>query len=238
MSQFRRYSLLVIAGLLLGSNMCWDAPAATAKEEVVRIAVEKPSAPNLQKLNAVVSRETVVNALLRDPGAKAALVQEALKLGHTEEEVNLAAGTPLRVKGDLTRVPVTDPNESAYAAVNWHAGLTFTPNNLPVYGPANYRLGHLIAYPCECSTLAGNPDYLKLRFPQQTDQAIDYGYTIRLYLELPAEPAVYVLALRVVRPDGKCRPGWLARKDNWSRAAMQCWLGNGYPGGAMALYIV
>jgi hypothetical protein len=98
----------------------------------------------------------------------------------------------------------TDASEEAYRLVDWTAGVTFTPFSIPTYGPAAFPLGALdVGY---ARILTWQPGALYLDPPSQA--GVSYS-TIELDLELPTEPAMYMVAVRLTGLDGQCPVGWV-----------------------------
>lgn len=190
-----------------GPLPCWAAPSIIGPEVGQLMA---PPPDLLRRLDAAVTRQAAIDALMANPRAKALLQQEARRLGYGDAEVQGVSAAPLRVRARVK--PVSNPDEDAYQAVNWHNGITFRSNAIPFYGPHNYRLGMLSMYPRLFLSYSPNCDYLWVPGKDV------WPHAAVLYVELPSEPALYTLTLKLARSNGPCYPGWLTPKPGTTNA--------------------
>ncbi len=213
MNTLLRRALLLALVFSSVSPPCCAAPSRSGPEagELTPLPADL-----LRKLNRAVARQAAISALMANPKSRAALVQEARKLGYGDAEVLRAAETPLRVRANVARA--SNPDEDAFRALDWHSGVTFKSTSIPTYGPHNYRLGVLTLYPCMVTSPAPTYDTLWVAGLNS------YTSAASLYVELPAEPALYTLTLKMARSGAPCCPGWLTPKPGTSHAPVEVYL--------------
>lgn len=217
------YALLIVT-LCCSAEVC---RAASATHTGLLPTFSEPSAAVVSKLSTPVSREAAFNALMANRKTKSALVNAAGKLGIREADIQKSLSAPLQVQfprptvGTMTpantgtQTPI-DPNEQAYRELNWHNGFDFTMQNVPTYGPRQYRLGYLVASPC--SVWSPPPSFAFISL----DTTKHYPQAAMLNVELPMEPALYMITIRLVRNDGKCFQGWLTPRSGRTVPPLAC----------------
>lgn len=168
-----------------------------------------PNTTVLQKLRAPMSKQALVNTLMSDPKTKSALTREGGKLGFNAAQIQNAASVRLPALGNF-ETPV-DQVEVAYRALDWHSGFNFTIDNIPTYGPTNRKLATLALQPCK---LYSTSTVYTCMNPQNTTQP----YAGILNVELPTEPAIYALTVKISRWYAPCYPNWLNPKPGTSIA--------------------
>lgn len=178
-----------------------------------------------RQLNAPLSRQATINALLADTKTKSEVLQAAGKLGITESQLRSAPLRPLPFK--MEAKPLSDPDEEAFKALNWNNGFWFRPNTIPTYGPKKYKLGALELFPCKINSSYMNYYYLQLQ------GASSWPYAAVLHLELPSTPALYVVSIRISRTNGPAYPGWINKKPGATVAPAMCYFMNYYPSGML-----
>jgi len=157
-----------------------------------------------QKLRTMVPRATVVNALMSGPATKSALTAEAAKRGISSAQLANMASTPI---SRVTTKPLSmmTPEQAADAALlklNWNAGLTFTPFDVPRYGSGSWRVGCLGVLDAHIAT---DMDEQYVVMHLSGGGASDYGLIV-LELELPLNQlAFYAITVRL----GNFNPAWL-----------------------------
>lgn len=205
--------LLPVLVFSSASLPCCAAPSRSGPEAG---ELAPPSPDVLRKLNRAVTRQSAISALMANPKSRALVLQEARKLGYGDADVLRIAETPLRVRANAARA--SNPDEDAFRALDWHSGITFKSTSIPTYGPHNYRLGFLTLYPCMVTSPAPTYDTLWVA-------GLDsWTSTASLYVELPTEPALYTLTLKIAKSGAPCYPGWLTPKPGTSRAPVEVYV--------------
>lgn len=209
---FKRWSLCLTA-TALALAVCPGGVSAAAPE-LPNLAVQDiPSAAVVRKMTAPVTRQATVNALLADNLTRSQLLEIGKKAGLSEIQILGAANTAIQT--NFTRVATTDPAEAAYRAINWSAGVSFTPKSVPTYGTSTrvYRLGYVVLHPVKEATFMEGLDYARLYF----NPSGFYDLAVIVALELPTEPAIYAVTIKAANLDGEFMPGWLTPKQSGAR---------------------
>ncbi len=196
-----------------------NAPKVTAMD-TLQASARIPAA-FAARMRAPSSRDVMVRSLLGDPGTRSAVSAAAAARGVTPEALlagapgqpptalksTYAGGTTLRKV--IARLPQAaarpkTADDEAYDRIDWKSGVTFAPDSMPRYGPAGYALGALEAH--YAAVASWEPQVMFLE-PPYTENSW-YG-TVNLYMELPMEPAMYLIAVKVTARDGSCPASWV-----------------------------
>jgi len=205
---FKRVLLaMFVTVLICGASLCYGAELRNppVAKQLDSAGIKIPPGL-LQKLQSRLSRQTLVGALLANPTTRSAVEDGIAQTGGSKTQMSTLANTPLVQKAS-TVAGAALPGDVQLSKLDWTAGFTFTPFKVPTYGTGNWRLGVVWV------DNAG----LRTNVP---DTAIIHTYglpaldAIDLVVELPPGPALYTVALRLVRQDGKCFSSWLVRNGS------------------------
>ncbi len=182
------------------------------------LAVVSPTV--VRSLRVSIPRKQLVNALLANASTKAVLLEEASKHGIAEGRISTLATTPLprALSGDAARAAAQmKADEAAYAAVDWSAGIDMTPTGIPTYGSGKWKVGTLAVKNATYATW--QPDILTI--PTDGDQNLSGAITCDL--ELPMEPGLYAVTIRLVRKDGYLDSRWVTYEKNGQKPIQAMW---------------
>lgn len=195
---FKRFLCVgsVIASLCYASTcLAADVAQVAATQSTITPSV-------LQKLREPVPRQTIVRALLANPATKSALVKEASKFGVSATRVSDMMKIPLARASAAT---VAQRGDSELRNLDWAGGFTFTPFASPTYGIGNWKLG---AMEISHARLKAWLPQAYIEPPSSEDAA---NGIITLTLELPREPGLYAITLKLISSSsGKCFSGWIS----------------------------
>jgi len=187
-------------------SLCYASMCLVADVSQVAATQSTISPSMLQKLREPVPRQTIVRALLANPATKSALVKEASKFGVSATRVSDMMKTPLARASAAT---VAQRGDSELRNLNWADGFTFTPFASPTYGTGNWKLGAM-----EISH-ARLKAWLPQAFIEPPSSEDGVNGIITLTLELPREPGLYAVTLKLVSSSsGKCFSGWISGASN------------------------
>lgn len=215
--------MVLLAAAALGSNpRIGAAQVRRAKPSEIRRAgvaevipkdtVAAPvfiPAPLAAKLSAASSRDVMMRSLLGNPETKASLEAKGLTtdqllsgtkaLPKTASQPSIAQRLQRVVSKASETGRLPDANQEAFDQVKWDEGVTFIPLSIPTYGAPSYKLGaYYIRY---AQMQSWQPDVLCLMPPYV---ASTWSGTVFLYLELPVDPAMYMIAVKLTIANGTC----------------------------------
>ena len=210
---FKRVLLaMFVTVLICGASLCYGAelrnPPVAKQVQAKQLDSAGIKIPPglLQKLQSRLSRQTLVGALLANPTTRSAVEDGIAQSGGSKTQMSTLANTPLVQKASTVAAAAL-PGDVQFSKLDWTAGFTFTPFKVPTYGTGNWRLG--VVWVDNAGLRTNVPDAAIIE---------TYGHPyltpIRLLVELPQGPALYTVALRLVRQDGKCFSSWLVRNGS------------------------
>jgi len=209
----RLWPFISIAVLICGASLCYGAElrnppvAKQVQAQQLDSAGIKIPPGLLQKLQSRLSRQTLVGALLANPTTRSAVEDGIAQSGGSKTQMSTLANTPLVQKASTVAAAAL-PGDVQFSKLDWTAGFTFTPFKVPTYGTGNWRLG--VVWVDNAALRTNVPDAAII----ETSYGHPYLTPIRLVLELPQEPALYTVTLRLVRQDGKCFSSWVVRNGS------------------------
>lgn len=174
----------------------------------------------VRSLKVSIPRKQLVNALLANAKTKPVVLEEASKHGITAGRISTLATKPLprTLTGDAVRAAAQmKADEMDYAKIDWSAGIDMTPTGIPTYGSGKWKVGTLAVNNATYQTW--QPDILTI--PTDGDQSL-YG-AITCDLELPMEPGLYAVTIRLVRKDGYLDSRWVTYEKNGQRPIQAMW---------------
>jgi hypothetical protein len=211
---FKRVLLaMFVTVLICGASLCYSAelrnPPVAKQVQAKQLDSAGIKVPPglLQKLQSRLSRQTLVGALLANPTTRSAVEDGIAQSGGSKTQMSTLANTPLVQKASTVAAAAL-PGDVQFSKLDWTAGFTFTPFKVPTYGTGNWRLG--VVWVDNAALRTNVPDAAIIN----TYTQYNYLTPIRLLMELPQEPALYTVTLRLVRQDGKCFSSWVVRNGS------------------------
>lgn len=207
---YRLVYLALLLSLIFSctAGFCQTPTVRPTRTELTKLDVgstAKLEAQKLQNLRAPISRQSVMSALMADPRTKEVLIREGKTMGLNEKQLQTITATP---------VPPPTVVESNQNVIDWHKGVSFRMDQIPK-GPNNTPLGLMWMGPCKIYA-----DHLEM--PILPTSARLGMYLAVLNVELPLEPGLYMLTIKIAATNGNCNPGWLVPKPNYTSAALRC----------------
>lgn len=196
---------MFVTVFICGANLCYGAAAGSAlqTEKLPTAGIKLPPGL-LQKLRAPVPRQTLINALLANPTTKSFVADAIGSSG--AGKARMGALSTARTSATLSNVAAAAmAGDADFKKLDWKAGFTFLPYTVPTYGSGNWKLGVYSLRTVDVRT------YL-LETAIVDTYSRDYGFTpITLLVEMPADPGLYAITMKLMREDGKCLPSWVMR---------------------------
>lgn len=183
-------------------------------------------------LKTSVPRKLLINALLANAQTKLVIQEEASKRGLESARISTLATKPLprALSGSIAQeVAQMRADDAAYARIDWSSGINMTPAGIPTYGSGKWKVATLTVRNATFTT--AQPDALTI----STDGEPYASQVLACDLELPLEPAMYALAIRLVRGDGYLDSRWVTYEkaghtpiQAWWHdiSKQQCWVGS------------
>lgn len=207
--------MLCFLAVIFGASSCLAESGLTVSEPLA--ATDLVSPQTIRMLDAPMSRQEAIKIVKSDGKLRASVEEGLRRIGRSDVDLDKLAVTPVRPDRKMTRV--TDPNEEAYQALNWHEGFTFTPNSVPTFGPRKHQLGLFSCYPAVAWS-STNVQYVQL-WTRETDTVWDKA--VQLFVELPAEPALYLVTIKIAPLSGSLHPTWLTKAAGAPAPAISCY---------------
>ncbi len=158
----------------------------------------------IARMKTPISRSAMVQSLMANTAGRTMVMQQAGKLGLASDKLGTLANKS--IQKIASAIASTSSVNSAYAAIDWSSGLTFSPFQSPVYAGfhvGDTSTGHAIVQSysegLRISTGRYDPDY-----------GYPVGYTFCvLKLELPMQPMAYQVSIMLTDKEGNCPAAWL-----------------------------
>ncbi len=168
------------------------------------LAVVSPAV--IRSLKKSVTRKQLVTALLANAQAKPIIQKETSRHGLEPGRIATLATKPLprALTGSIAQeMAQMKADELDYAKVDWSSGISMTPDKIPVYGSGKWKVAALTVRNSTFTT--SQPDVLTI-----STQGEPYmSQVVTCDLELPLEPAMYAITIRLVRNDGYNDSRWI-----------------------------
>jgi len=174
----------------------------------------------IRSLKKSVPREQLVAALLADARMKPVILEEGAKRGIAAGQIGTLATKPLprTLSGDaVTAAAQMKAEEMDYAKIDWSAGIDMTPTGIPTYGSRRWKVATLTVRNATFTT--SQPDALTI----STDGNSTMSQVITCDLELPLEPAMYAVTIRLVRADGYLDSRWVTYEKAGHKPIQASW---------------
>lgn len=213
-----RVWLMSVVVSLIALAACNATPDSKALLEAKPEAFPSRLSPIAAKrLSAKVPRSVVLKSLLANIETKALIAEQASRHGVSESQLGTLATKPLpssasREVGAIATALAGD--EKAYRGIDWTTGVSVRPSGCPTYGSSRWNVGALTVR--NVLHRSWQPDHLVI--PTQRNESVSQA--IICYLEMPAEPALYMLAVRLARSDGQSFDRWVTETDTGNRTAL------------------
>jgi len=209
------------------------APAGGQAVRVKRVPAEiRTLAPDVfRKMTTASPREVVLQSIKGLPQAPAPAAQPSGPAPVLKRM--LMPGGPGKPKTSTSAaaagVARNPAMSTGYDKIDWKAGVFISPFSIPKYGTGNWPVASVSVHYVE-TVDTKYPGVLFLGWPAQQGTGYYMGYnTIDIAIEMPENPALYTLALKVARPDGTCSESWVQNRPGGGPPPLYVWFGNGFP---------
>lgn len=215
-----RIIFAVSAAIILLSCTSHGAPPAKAVQDEKAEALVVISPAVVRSLKTSIPRKQLITALLANAKMKPVIQKEASKHGIASGHLGTLATKPLprALSGETaTMVAQMKADEAAFAAIDWSAGIDMTPAGIPTFGSGKWKVAALTVR--NATFMTSQPDSLTI----STDGTPYSSQVITCDLELPMEPGLYVVTIRLVRSDGYIDSRWVTYEKDGHKPIQAGW---------------
>lgn len=208
------------------------APGRAPKNVDAKIAPAKPEPPVVtqvmqKKLAAPVTRAAMVNTLLSNPETRTIIKKEAEKAGVGESQFSgIAYKAVFKDKSVVGKAA----DQLSYALLDWDKGLTFTLTKVPTFASGKYHAGDLVVKYAQFSSESDVASYLFSPYDHNV-----YRFCT-LYLDLPLQPATYMVTVRLMDKNGQSPKEWVRVENDDAYLKCLCYRTAAMSSGDMWVY--
>ncbi len=226
-------TVLALSGIMLLLSLSAFGAVPPKMEENTKAEPLSAVAPAvIRSLKTSVTRKQVVTALLANAQTKPVIQEEMSKRGFGSRRITTLATKPLprSLSGGIAHeVAQMRADDADYSKIDWSSGINMTPAGIPTYGSGKWKIATLTVKNATFTT--SQPNVMTT-----STQEEPYGFQfVTCDLELPLEPAMYAVTVRLVRSDGRLDSRWVTHEKSGHRpieaswhdiSDKQCWVGS------------